>query len=263
MTLLNSTIVDSFPAGSNDSWDPTHPLDTVVLTDDAGVEWVAATYHDTAANSEGVLVYRPVNRVVGGNLLPAADASFETGVGSWGNLVNVTMGTSTAWALDGTHSLTATTTAAVSGSEWACARVPVVGGRPYTGMITFAPDPNASQVEVGILQSTGTVDWQVLTLSTTAPTQFRMTTVLDAATTSAGLVCAVLGAPAAGTVFSMDEGGLFAGTATTWVSPLDNPTSTTGIGTISQLLTDGRTLYIITPDAVWTRTDYSPANTSP
>jgi hypothetical protein len=151
------------------------------------------------------------------NMLTAVDASFETGIGTAVN-VNTSIAvfsTSTAWAADGTHSLLVTSNSS-GNMEWSVGgTISVVGGSTYSATVVFGPDVNTSSVEMGILQSTGTVVWQTATLSASQSTKVSISTVLDPTCTTAKVVFVVFSVTNGRFVY-IDEVGLYAGTNTTW-----------------------------------------------
>jgi hypothetical protein len=69
------------------------------------------------------------------NMLSAADASFETSLGTWTHQTNCTIAQSTAQALDGTHSMALTSTAAgLMCAQTTYAPYSVVAGATYTAI---------------------------------------------------------------------------------------------------------------------------------
>jgi hypothetical protein len=156
------------------------------------------------------------------NLLLAAGASFETGTGSWVTGANTTIGQSTVWAADGTHSLSLTATA--SGSATATNQYfPFVSaGESMSAMTLFHAGTTGRNCTIGIqwfdihhtLLSTTT--GSTVVDSTSGGIQATATGVAPAGTNSAGLIVTVAGCVAS-EVHYIDEAGLFLGASvTTW-----------------------------------------------
>jgi hypothetical protein len=158
------------------------------------------------------------------NLLSAEDASFEGGTtGGWGPwTVNATAANSTAQALDGTHSLKFTTTAAGWYSN--SSMVPVTAGQTYTGIVSMRAATvgrpliawirwnNSSGAFVGETDGlTGTSD------ITTGWTQFTVTGTAPAGAVGGGVgIWDSSNASGVGEVRYLDEAQIALGTTTVW-----------------------------------------------
>jgi len=160
------------------------------------------------------------------NVLSPADASFETGVGSWGGGANeVSAVQSTAEALDGSHSLLVTMGTTPSTNNWVAqqGQVAVVPGATYTAFASVYPltaatfwmdllyfDANGTYIEdtYGPTANLAANAWAQVPPQTSVPPSNAAFATIDVR----------LDTTVASQQFYVDEAGIFPGTVTTWTA---------------------------------------------
>jgi hypothetical protein len=179
------------------------------------------------------------------NILSAADASFESGIGSWVATTNCSIAQSTGESEDGSYSLAVTATAtgtATCSTATGTGGYAVVAGQQYTGMGAFFAATTGRSVSVGIawynaagtLLSTST--GSTVTDTTTGWTQAHVTANAPAGAAFATLVATITSA-AASEVHYFDEAGIRPGSSATWYAG-----GFVGSASVSLLRSDG--LYV-------------------
>ena len=157
------------------------------------------------------------------NLLSADDASFEGSIGTVVAVNNCAVAQSTAWAVDGSHSLSLTSTAAgAMSAQNSTTAYAVEPNTPYTITSAYhaAVTPESCRTDVQWLDSGGAVISTTLgtavTDSTTGGTvsSIEATSPTNAATAS--LIYNVLSTAAASEVHEVDECGIAPGSLTVW-----------------------------------------------
>jgi hypothetical protein len=147
--------------------------------------------------------YEWVNRNYGStqNILCRDDSSFEGGSGSWVAGSNTTVAQSTAHALDGTHSLALTATAAGSMAAstgvgtYPASYYPVVAGQTYTASAYFYPGSTARNVSVYI-------QWYTSSSSSTTTTGTSVSEVLNTWTQVTSVLASVSAVAPAGALYA-------------------------------------------------------------
>ena len=113
-------------------------------------------YHYTSSKIDTAYEWATRSYGLVNNMLCRDDSSFEVGVGTWVAGSNTTVAQSTIRALDGTHSLALTATAAgamaasTGAGPYPASYYPVVAGQTYTASAYFYPGSTARIVNVYI-----------------------------------------------------------------------------------------------------------------
>lgn len=156
------------------------------------------------------------------NLLTAADASFEAGVGSWVAGANTTLATTTAWAVDGAKALQLTAVAA--GDVYAEAGYgtqAVTSGEVVTGTAVFYAPTTARTCGLSLIWFDAGGSYLGVTPSPGVPNSTTSnTTITHTATAPAGaatvMIAVTAAALAAGETLYVDRPGIAPGAATPW-----------------------------------------------
>jgi hypothetical protein len=157
------------------------------------------------------------------NLMSAASASMEGGLGTWSAGANTTVADSTAQALDGSQSMSLTAAAAGSvtaSTGWTTH--PVIAGASYTVLASFRAAASARSATVatnwytaaGMLIASSNTSAAVAD-TTTGWTQAAVTATAPPAAAYTSAAVTVAGS-AASEVHYADAAGIFPGTVTTW-----------------------------------------------
>jgi len=135
------------------------------------------------------------------NMLCRDDSSFEVGIGTWVAGSNTTVAQSTTRALDGTHSLALTATAAGSMAAstgvgtYPASYYPVVAGQTYTASAYFYPGSTARNVSVYI-------QWYTSSSSSTTTTGTSVSEVLNTWTQVTSVLAGVSAVAPAGALYA-------------------------------------------------------------
>lgn len=155
------------------------------------------------------------------NMLLYNDATFEENIGSWGNNANITVAQTTAQALDGTHSLSMTSTAA-GDMTTTSAEVPVTAGTQYTALASFRSAVSGRNCRVNFNWKDAShaflsgANGSQITDTTSGWGQAFVTAVAPASAAFAVMACDVLATGAASEVHYLDKAAIMEGASTTW-----------------------------------------------
>ncbi len=217
VSLANSTTYVAYAAITETGgiWSSTISATFTISLDQPATPTITAV-----ASTDPVTGYAPIALTVQGhdNLLSADDASFEGSIGTVVAVANCAVAQSTAWALDGSHSLSLTSTAAGAMSARTSETVYAVEPNTvYTIMSAYhtAVTAQSCRTDISWFTSAGALISTTLGTAVTDATSGAVWSVMNATSPSnaayAALIYNVLSTAAASEVHEVDECGLFPG----------------------------------------------------